>query len=136
MKAIARCSMPLLGCLALGSAVLAQRNDGPFYQCTPSVYEAAGVKLDCRGADKASENCESFDMPVADLRVSPAAPGLPGAGGTLVHVETTQTDGRAFVDMVSIARGTGAFTETETLDGVLVAKTVGVCVLNQPAATR
>ena len=136
MKAIARCSMLLSGCLGLGSAVLALVNDGPAYQCTPSVYEAAGVKLDCRGADKASENCESFDMPVADLRESPAAPGLPGAGGTLVHVETTQTDGRAFVDTVSIARGTGAFTETETLDGVLVAKTVGVCVLNQPAATR
>lgn len=130
MKAIARFPMLLLGCLTLGSAVLAQGNDGLFYQCTPSGYEAAGVKLDCRGADKASENCESFDMPVADLRESP------GASGTLVHVETSQTDGRAFVDTVSIVRGTGAFTETETLDGVLVAQTVGVCVLNKPAAAR
>ena len=127
MKAIARCSLPLLCCTALSSAALAQSDDGSLYQCTPSVYEAAGAKLDCAGADKASENCESFDMPVAELRE---------ASGSLVHVETTQKEGRAFVDTVTIIRATGAFTETETLDGVLVAKTVGSCVLKKPAAAR
>ncbi len=130
MKAIARCSLLLLCCTAPGSAVLAQGDDGAFYQCTPSTYEAAGVKLDCLSADKASENCESFDTPVADLRE------LREASGTLVHVETTQKDGRAFVDTVTIVRATGAFTETEMLDGVLVAKTVGVCVLKAPVAAR
>ena len=120
MKAIDCCSLLLLCGTTLGSAVLAQSADGPFYQCTPSVYEAAGVKLDCAGADKASENCESFEMPVADTRE---------AGGAFVHVESNLTAGRQFVDTVTITRATGAFTETETLDGVLVARTVGVCVL-------
>ena len=127
MKAIARCSLLLVSCTALGSAVLAQGDDGLLYQCTPSAYEAAGVKLDCGGADRASENCESFEMPVAELRES---------AGSLVHVETTQKDGRAFVDTVTIVRATGAFSETETLDAVLVARTVGVCVLKKPAAAR
>ncbi len=127
MKAIARCSLLLLCCAAPGSAVLAQGDDGPLYQCTPSVYEAAGVKLDCLSADKASENCESFDTAVAELRE---------ASGSLIHVETAQKDGRAFVDTVTIVRATGAFIETETLDGVLVARTVGVCVLKKPAASR
>ena len=130
MKPIARCSLLLWCCTALGSAVLAQSDDGPLYQCTPSAYEAAGVKLDCGGADKESENCESFDMPVAELRE------LREASGSLVHVETTRKDGREFVDTVTITRATGAFTETETLDAVLVAKTVGVCMLKKPAATR
>ena len=127
MKAIARCSLLLLCCTTLGPAVLAQSDDGPSYQCAPSVYEAAGVKLDCLGADKANESCEPFDMPVAELRES---------AGSLVHVETTQKDGRAFVDTVTIVRATGAFSETETLDAVLVARTVGVCVLKKPAAAR
>ena len=127
MKAIARCSQLLLSCTALASAVLAQGDDGPLYQCTPSAYEAAGVKLDCGGADRASENCESFEMPVAELRES---------AGSLVHVETAQKDGRAFVDTLTIVRATGAFSETETLDAVLVARTVGVCVLKKPAAAR
>ena len=130
MKAIARCSLLLWCCTAPGSAVLAQSDDSPFYQCAPSVYEAAGVKLDCGGVDKASENCESFDMPVADLRE------LREASGSLVHVETTRKDGHEFVDSVTIVRATGAFTETETLDGVLVAKTVGVCALKKAAAPR
>ena len=125
MKAIARCSLTLLCCTTLGAAVLAQTDDGPFYQCAPSVYEAAGMKLDCGGADKPNESCEPFDMPVAELRES---------GGGLVHIETTQTDGRAFVDTVTIIRATGAFTETETLDGVLVARTVGTCVLKKSAS--
>ena len=124
MNVTARCSLMLSCCIALGSAALAQSDDGPFYQCTPSVYEAAGVKLDCGGADKASENCESFDMPVAELREE---------GGTYVHVESNVTEGRQFTDTVSIRRATGAFTETETLDGVLVARTVGLCVLKKPA---
>ena len=127
MKAIARCSLTFVCCTTLSAAVLAQSDDGPFYQCAPSVYEAAGVKLDCLGADKASESCEPFDMPVAELRES---------GGAYVHVESNVTEGRQFTDTVTIARATGAFTETETLDGVLVAKTVGVCVLKKPAVTR
>ena len=125
MKAIARCSLLLLCCTTLGPAVLAQSDDGPSYQCAPSVYEAAGVKLDCLGADKANESCEPFDMPVAELRET---------GGTSVHVESNVTEGRQFTDTVTITRATGAFTETETLDGVLVARTVGVCVLKKPAS--
>ena len=124
MNVTARCSLMLSCCTALGSAALAQSDDGPFYQCTPSVYEAAGVKLDCGGADKASENCEPFDMPVAELREE---------GGTYVHVESNVTEGRQFTDTVAITRATGAFTETETLQGVLVARTIGVCMLNKPA---
>ena len=127
MKPIARSSLLLMCCTALGSAGPAQSDDGLLYRCAPSVYEAAGVKLDCEGADRASENCESFDIPVAELRE---------AGGSLVHVETTRKDDRAFVDTVTIVRATGAFIETETLDGVLVAKTGGVCGLNKPAVTR
>ena len=126
MKATDCCSLLLLCGTTLGSAVLAQSADGPFYQCTPSMYEAAGVKLDCAGADKASENCEPFDMRVAELRES---------SGSLLRVETTRPEGRAFVDTVTIVRASGAFTETETLDGVLVAKTVGACVLKKPAAS-
>ena len=124
MNVTARCSLMLLCCTALGSAVLAQSDDGPFYQCTPSVYEAAGMKLDCGGADKASESCEPFELPVAELREE---------GGTYVHVESNVTEGRQFTDTVAITRATGAFTETETLQGVLVARTIGVCMLNKPA---
>ena len=124
MKLIARSSFALVCCIALGSVVWAQGDAGPFYQCAPSAYETAGVKLDCLVADKSSESCEAFDMPVSDLRES---------GGSYVHSETTVTDGRKFVDTVTILRATGAFTETETLDGVLVARTVGVCELKRPA---
>lgn len=126
MKAIARVSLALLGCVSLGSAVLAQSDEGPFYRCEPSTYEEAGAKLDCMGADKLSESCEPFDMPLSELRE---------AGGSYLHSEVSLKDGRRFVDEVTISRPTGAFTETETLDGILVARTVGSCVLKKGKTT-
>jgi hypothetical protein len=125
MKAIARVSLALLCCTSLGSAVLAQGDESPFYQCTPRVYEEAGAKLDCLGADSRSESCEAFEMPVSELRES---------GGSYLHSEVSVKDSRRFVDEVTISRATGAFTEIETLDGVLVAKTVGSCVLKKGRA--
>jgi hypothetical protein len=68
MKAIARVSLALLCCTSLGSAVLAQGDEGPFYQCTPRVYEEAGAKLDCLGADSRSESCEAFGWLVPAFR--------------------------------------------------------------------
>jgi hypothetical protein len=125
MKPITHVSLALLCCTALGSAVLAQGADGPYYQCTPSRYEEAGVKLECMGADKQSESCESFDMPLAELTES---------AGSFRHSEVTLKEGRRFVDEVTISGTSGAFTETETLDGVLVAKTLGTCVLKKVGA--
>ena len=122
MKLIIRVSLSLLCAVFYGAATLAQGAEGAFYQCTPSSYEEAGVELDCLGADKANESCEVFEMPLAELTES---------GGTYRHAESSEKDGRRFVDEVLIVRATGAFTETETLAGVLVGKTVGVCVLKK-----
>jgi len=125
MMPIARVSLALLCCTSLGSAVLAQ-GEGPGYQCTPRVYEEAGAKLDCLGADSQSESCEPFEMPISELRE---------AGGSYLHSEVNVKDSRRFVDDVTISRATGAFTEIETLDGVLVARTVGSCVLKNGKTT-
>lgn len=122
MKQIIRVSLPLLCAAFFGVAALAQAAEGAFYQCTPSSYEEAGVKLDCLGAYKANESCEVFEMPLAELTES---------GGTYRHAESTEKDGRRFIDEVMIVRATGAFTETETMAGVLVGKTVGVCTLQK-----
>lgn len=122
MKPIVHVSLSLLCAALYGAATLAQAAEGPFYQCTPSSYEEAGVKLDCLGADKANESCEEFEMPLAELTES---------GGTYRHAESSEKDGRRFIDEVMIVRATGAFTETETMAGVLVGKTVGVCTLNK-----
>lgn len=122
MKSIARLSLSLLCAASFGAATLVQAAEGALYQCTPSRYEEAGVKLDCLGADKANESCEVFEMPLAELTES---------GGTYRHIESSEKEGRRFIDEVMIVRATGAFTETETLAGVLVGKTVGICTLKK-----
>lgn len=120
MKPIIRVSLSLLCAAFCGATTLAQGAEGAFYRCTPASYEEAGVKLDCLGADKANESCEIFEMPLAELTES---------SGSYRHAESSEKDGRRFIDEVSIVRATGAFTETETMAGVLVGKTVGVCTL-------
>lgn len=120
MKPIIRGSFPLLCAAFYGATPPAQGVEGAYYRCTPSRYEAAGVKPDCLEADKMYESCEVFEMPLAEL---------PDLGGSYRHAESSEKDGRRFIDEVMIVRATGAFTETETMAGVLVGKTVGFCTL-------
>ena len=122
MKPMSRVSLSLLCAALYGAATLAQGAEGAFYQCAPSSYEEAGLKLDCLGADKANESCEVFELTLAELTES---------GGSYRHAESSEKDGRRFINEVMIVRATGAFTETETLAGVQVGKTVGICILKK-----
>ncbi len=122
MKPIIRVSLPLLCAAFCAATTLSPGAAAAFYRCTSASLEEAGVKFDCLGADKASEGCEVFEMPLAELTES---------SGSYRHAEASEKDSRRFIDDVSTMRATGAFTETEAMAGVLGGKTVGVCTLHE-----